>query len=124
MRKLLRPANIICSTRHLPVQMHCLERARAPMRSSHTRHTARGDTIMGKSWLPSRDQELRAFCAAFLATMGDVALLNTHVTDYTDKLAVVDELSTKTTVSVVAKDLSWRTLMGTMLCTTRCWRRT
>src|SRR5688572_1312662 len=80
---------------------------------------------MGKSWLPLKDQDLRAFCEAFLATItpvpttyglaaSDVTLLDGQVTDYSDKLAAAVEPSTRTRVSVAAKQMSRRTLMATM----------
>src|SRR5687767_12328652 len=80
---------------------------------------------MGKSWLPLKDQDLRAFTAAFLATItpspttyglaaGDVTLLNTQTSDYSDKLATCDEPSTRTRVAVAAKQISRGTLMRTM----------
>lgn len=80
---------------------------------------------MGKSWLPLTDQELRAFCTAFLATItpapatygyvvGDVTSLNTAVTGYSDALAVVDEPSTRTRVSVAAKQIAKNSLVALM----------
>lgn len=80
---------------------------------------------MGKSWIPLRDQQMRAFVSAFLATitpspstyglvLGDVTLLTTQVDDFIAKLATSDEPSTRTSVTIAAKDMSRRTLLGTM----------
>jgi len=80
---------------------------------------------MGRSWIPLRDQQLRAFTSAFLATItpsptlyglviGDVTLLTSQVDDYTAKLAAADEPSSRTSVSIAAKQMSRRTLLGTM----------
>jgi hypothetical protein len=80
---------------------------------------------MGRSWLPLKDQDLRAFCQAFVATItpapatyglvvGDVTLVTTQTTSYANALALVDEPSTKTRVSVAAKQMARHTLMTTM----------
>ncbi len=52
--------------------------------------------MAGTSWLPLTDEGLRTFCESFLSTitpvptdfglvLGDVTLLNTRTSDYTDK---------------------------------------
>jgi hypothetical protein len=80
---------------------------------------------MGRSWLPLKDQDLRAFCAAFLATItpaapsfglaaGDVTALTSAVGSYTDALAAIDEPSTRTRVTVAAKQMSRHSLMTLM----------
>jgi|SRR5688572_2610801 hypothetical protein len=80
---------------------------------------------MAKSWLPLTDQDLRAFCTAFLATItpvpatygyvvGDVTSLTSAVEGYTDALAVVDEPSTRTRVTVAAKQMAKDALVALM----------
>jgi hypothetical protein len=80
---------------------------------------------MNRSWLPLKDQDLRAFCAAFLATItptptdyglqaSDATVLGTRVTSYTNALAAVDEPSTRTRVTVAAKQMARFSLMRTM----------
>ena len=72
-----------------------------------------------------KNETLRSFCQAFLATItpgpvpfglavGDVTSLTTAVTSYSDALAVTDEPSTRTRVSVAARDMSKRSLIALM----------
>ncbi len=80
---------------------------------------------MNKSWLPLKNETFRSFCQAFLATItpgpvpfglavGDVTSLTAAVTSYSDALAVTDEPSTRTRVSVAARDMSKRSLIALM----------
>ena len=81
--------------------------------------------MAGTSWLPLTDEGLRTFCESFLSTItpvptdfglviGDVTLLNTRTTDYTEKLATSEEPSTRTRPSVAAKRISKAALITTM----------
>ncbi|HEV2295153.1 MAG TPA: hypothetical protein VGR35_14965 [Tepidisphaeraceae bacterium] len=80
---------------------------------------------MGKSWLPLKNETLRAFCQAFLATAspapatyglvaGDITSLSAATLNYSDALAVTDEPSTRTRVSVAARDMAKKSLIALM----------
>lgn len=80
---------------------------------------------MSKSWLPLKDETLRSFCTAFAATItpvpatyglaaSDAPSLNAAVTSYSDALAVTAEPSTRTRVSVAARDMAKRSLIALM----------
>jgi hypothetical protein len=80
---------------------------------------------MGRSWLPLKDQDLRAYCQAWVATItpspstyglvvGDVTSLTSSTSSYADALALVDEPSTRTRVTVADKQNKRHALMTLM----------
>ncbi len=80
---------------------------------------------MSRSWLPLTDEALRSFCDSFLATItttptayglvvGDVTSLGALTTAYGSALAAAVEPSTRTSVTVAAKDMAKRSLIAAM----------
>jgi hypothetical protein len=80
---------------------------------------------MGKSWLDLTNEGLRAQTTAFLATItpspgtyglatSDVTYLSGLVTSYSDALAITDEPSTRTTVTIEARNMAKRSLIAGM----------
>jgi hypothetical protein len=80
---------------------------------------------MGKSWLPLKDEPLRSFCTAFVATIlpeprtfalspHDAAILDTLVKNYADGLALNANPATRTRTIMAAKQMAKVALIAGM----------
>jgi hypothetical protein len=80
---------------------------------------------MGKSWLPLKDEPLRSFCTAFVATItpepeayalsaGDAGILDTLVKNYADALALNANPGTRTRTIMAAKQMAKVALIAGM----------